>query len=90
MRSVIPYILYHHERWDGRGYPSGLKGELIPVGARIIAIADVFQALTSNRPYRKAFSREEAVRIMKEGAGSQFDPKIVKVFLKLIKDRKIG
>jgi diguanylate cyclase (GGDEF)-like protein len=90
LRSVIPYILYHHERWDGRGYPSGLQGELIPVGARIIAIADVFQALTSNRPYRKAFTKEEAVRIMKEGAGTQFDPKIVKVFLNLIKDKKIG
>ena len=90
LRSVIPYILYHHERWDGRGYPCGLQGELIPVGARIIAIADVFQALTSNRPYRKAFTKDEAVRIMKEGAGSQFDPKIVKVFLKLIKDKKIN
>jgi diguanylate cyclase (GGDEF)-like protein len=89
LRAVIPYILYHHERWDGRGYPSGLKGELIPVGARIIAIADVFQALTSNRPYRKAFTREEAVRIMKEGAGTQFDPRIVKVFLKLIQAKKI-
>jgi diguanylate cyclase (GGDEF)-like protein len=90
LRSVIPYILYHHERWDGRGYPSGLQGELIPVGARIIAIADVFQALTSNRPYRKAFTKDEAVRIMKEGAGTQFDPKIVKVFLKLIKEKKIS
>ncbi len=90
LRSVIPYILYHHERWDGRGYPSGLKGELIPVGARIIAIADVFQALTSNRPYRKAFTKDEAVRIMKEGAGTQFDPKIVKVFLKLIREKKIA
>jgi len=90
LRSVIPYILYHHERWDGRGYPCGLQGELIPVGARIIAIADVFQALTSNRPYRKAFTKDEAVRIMKEGAGSQYDPKIVKVFLKLIKDKKIN
>ncbi len=89
LRSVIPYILYHHERWDGRGYPSGLKGELIPVGARIIAIADVYQALTSNRPYRKAFTREEAVRIIKDGSGTQFDPKIVRVFLKLIKSRKI-
>jgi diguanylate cyclase (GGDEF)-like protein len=90
LRSVIPYILYHHERWDGRGYPSGLKGELIPVGARIIAIADVFQALTSNRPYRKAFTKDEAVKIMKEGAGSQFDPKIVRVFLKLINEKKIS
>ena len=90
LRSVIPYILYHHERWDGRGYPCGLKGELIPVGARIIAIADVFQALTSNRPYRKAFTTEESLRIMKEGAGSQFDPRIVKIFLKLVKAKKIA
>jgi diguanylate cyclase (GGDEF)-like protein len=89
LRSVIPYILYHHERWDGRGYPSGLKGELIPVGARIIAIADVYQALTSNRPYRKAFTREEAIRIIKTGSGSQFDPRIVKVFLGLIKSKKV-
>ncbi|MDD5347123.1 MAG: diguanylate cyclase [Candidatus Omnitrophica bacterium] len=89
LRSVIPYILYHHERWDGRGYPSGLKGQIIPVGARIIAIADVFQALTSNRPYRPAFSTEEAVRIIRQGAGTQFDPKIVKAFLILIRRKKI-
>ncbi len=88
LRSVIPYILYHHERWDGRGYPCGLKADLIPVGARIIAIADVFQALTSNRPYRKAFSWKEAIKIIKEGAGTQFDPKIVRVFLKLIYSKK--
>ena len=89
LRSVIPFILYHHERWDGRGYPSGLKGELIPVGARIIAIADVYQALTSNRPYRKAFSRKEAIRIIKSGSGTQFDPRIVRIFLKLVKAKKI-
>jgi len=88
LRSIIPYILYHHERWDGEGYPCGLKGEVIPVGARIIAIADVFQALTSNRPYRKAFSWEEAIKIIKEGSGTQFDPKIVKLFLKLIYSKK--
>lgn len=88
LHSVIPYILYHHERWDGRGYPAGLKGEAIPLGARIISVADVFQALTSNRPYRKAFSKDEALKIIKEGSGSQFDPKIVKVFLKVLKDKK--
>jgi len=88
LHSVIPLILYHHERWDGKGYPSGLKGDVIPIGARIIAIADVYQALISNRPYRKAFSKEEAIKIIKEGAGSQFDPKIVKAFLKIIKNKK--
>ncbi len=84
LRGIIPYIFYHHERWDGKGYPSGIKGDEIPIGARIIAIADVFQALTSDRPYRKAYSYETAVKIMKSGAGTQFDPKIVDVFLKLL------
>jgi len=89
LRSVIPNILYHHERWDGKGYPSGILADVIPVGARIIAIADVFQALTSNRPYRKAFSKEEAVAIIRQGSGTQFDPKIVRVFLRLIREHKI-
>jgi diguanylate cyclase (GGDEF)-like protein len=88
LHSVIPLILYHHERWDGKGYPTGLKGDVIPVGARIIAIADVYQALISNRPYRKAFSKEEAIKIIREGSGSQFDPKIVKAFLKIIQKKK--
>jgi HD-GYP domain-containing protein (c-di-GMP phosphodiesterase class II) len=86
LRSIIPYILYHHERWDGKGYPTGLRGDVIPVGARIIAIADVYQALISNRPYRKAFSKKEAMKILQEGCGSQFDPKIVKAFLRILKN----
>lgn len=85
LHSVIPFILYHHERWDGKGYPCGLRGEIIPIGARIISIADVYQALISNRPYRKAFSKEEAMKILAEGSGKQFDPKIVNVFLKILK-----
>ena len=88
LHSVIPFILYHHERWDGRGYPSGLKGDLIPVGARIIAIADVYQALISNRPYRKALTRQEALKIIREGSGTQFDPRIVNAFLKIIQKKK--
>lgn len=78
----IPYC--HHERWDGTGYPRGLKGEEIPLAARIFAVADVFDALTSDRPYRKAWSREEAIRYIREQAGSQFDPKVVEVFLREI------
>ncbi len=74
--------LYHHERWDGTGYPYGLKGTQIPLAARIVAIADVFDALTSDRPYRRALSEEEAFKIIEEGAGTHFDPKIVEVFLK--------
>lgn len=88
MHDIVPLVLYHHERWDGKGYPSGLRGEEIPIGARIIAIADVYQALTSNRPYRKAFSKKDALDIIRKGSGTQFDPRIVKVFLKVIKKEK--
>jgi diguanylate cyclase (GGDEF)-like protein len=87
--NIIPLILYHHERWDGKGYPRGLRGEEIPIGARIIAISDVYQALTSHRPYRKkAFSKEEALKIIKDGAGTQFDPKIVPLFLNIVQKEK--
>ena len=81
LRELVPMILYHHERYNGLGYPAGLKGEEIPLGARIIAVADVYQALVSDRPYRGAYSKKEAIKIVKEGSGTQFDPKIVKVFL---------
>ncbi|MDD5729902.1 MAG: diguanylate cyclase [Candidatus Omnitrophica bacterium] len=84
LHGLIPLILYHHERWDGRGYPNGLSGDDIPLGARIIALADVYQALTSDRPYRKAFTKEEAIKIILEGSGTQFDPEIVTVFLKIL------
>ncbi|MDD5492150.1 MAG: diguanylate cyclase [bacterium] len=88
LHGLLPYIVHHHERWDGKGYPSGLKGEDIPVGARIIALADVYQALTSNRPYRKAFKKNEAIQIIKKEAGTQFDPQIVNVFLNVLKKGK--
>ena len=81
---VVDVVLSHHERWDGRGYPNGLKGEDIPIGGRIIAIVDVFDALTSNRPYRRAMSCDEAMEILSEGAGKQFDPALVQCFLKVL------
>lgn len=71
----------HHERWDGTGYPNGLAGEDIPLWGRISAVADVFDALTSRRPYKEPFSNEKAISIMREGRGSQFDPRILEVFL---------
>jgi diguanylate cyclase (GGDEF)-like protein/putative nucleotidyltransferase with HDIG domain len=77
-------ILHHHERWDGSGYPEGLKGEEIPLGARILAIADSFEAMTSARPYRPAWSLEEVVKELRQGAGTQFDPKLVEVFIGII------
>ena len=72
----------HHERWDGKGYPDGLKGEEIPLCARIVAVADVFDALTSERPYKKAFGYDESVRIIIEESGSHFDPDVVSAFIK--------
>lgn len=89
LHNIIPLVMYHHERWDGKGYPMGLKGEEIPIGARVIALADAYQALTSTRPYRKAFSKAEAIRIIKKESGTRFDPKIVKVFLTLSKHLKV-
>jgi len=77
-------ILHHHERWDGSGYPDGLKGEQIPIEARILAIADSFEAMTSARPYRPALSLEEVIKELKQCAGLQFDPKLAEVFIGII------
>jgi len=87
LHNLVPFIFYHHERWDGKGYPSGIKGEDIPMGARIIAIADVYQALISDRPYHKAFSVKKALEIIKNASGKQFDPRIVNIFFKVIKEK---
>lgn len=75
--------LYHHERWDGTGYPVGLRGEEIPLAARIVAVADVYDALSSKRVYKEAFPHEECVEIIRNAAGKQFDPEIVRVFLRI-------
>ena len=74
LHPLIPYCLYHHERFDGKGYPYGLAGEDIPIEGRAVAVADTFDALTSNRPYRKGFDPEKAIGIIIEGRGTQFDP----------------
>jgi diguanylate cyclase (GGDEF)-like protein len=79
--SCLPAILHHHERWDGGGYPAGLKGEAIPVEARILAIADAFDAMTSSRPYRNKLSYKKVLKELKSCSGSQFDPKLVDAFL---------
>ncbi|WP_029322375.1 HD-GYP domain-containing protein [Butyrivibrio sp. AE3004] len=80
---------YHHERWDGKGYPEGLHGEVIPLSARIMAVADVFDALTSARVYKPAFPLEKALEILTEGAGTQFDPKCIEVFMEAIPEVKV-
>ena len=82
---VIPTVKYHHEMWDGNGYPEGLRGEEIPLTARILAVADSFDALRGSRSYRGSVSRDEARRFMMNAAGTQFDPKIVDVFLHNLK-----
>ncbi len=88
LRGALPAILYHHEHWNGSGYPFGLKGEEIPLIARIVAIADVYEALTSDRPYRKAFSKKKALKIIREESGRYFDPFIVGVFLEIVEKKK--
>ena len=72
---------YHHERWDGKGYPAGLSGEGIPLSSRIMAVADVFDALISTRSYKKGFPYEKALEIIREESGSHFDPNVVDAFL---------
>ncbi len=87
LREVLPAILHHHERFDGEGYPSGLQGEEIPVQARIVAVADAFDAMVSERPYKKGFSVRKALQILKSSAGSQFDPAVVNCFCRYMEEK---
>jgi putative nucleotidyltransferase with HDIG domain len=81
LRPALPYVLFHHERWDGRGYPSGRSREQIPRGARIVAVADAFDAMISVRPYRPQLSIRDALTELEDGAGTQFDPDVVRAFV---------
>ena len=81
-----PIVRNHHERWDGRGYPDGLRGEDIPIGARIVGIVDAFDAMVHVRPYRAARTPEKALGELRRGAGKQFDPALVSVFVELVRD----
>ena len=76
-------ILNHHERWDGNGYPNNIAGEKIPLAARIVTLADVYDALISNRSYKKAWREKESIQYLSEQAGHQFDPEIVDIFLSI-------
>jgi putative nucleotidyltransferase with HDIG domain len=90
LQSALDIPLYHHEKWDGTGYPYGLKGDKIPFQARIFAIVDVWDALLTDRPYRDAWPLEKAVTHIKEQSGKHFDPRVVDAFLKIIEeDRKL-
>jgi putative nucleotidyltransferase with HDIG domain len=84
LSDIIPWILHHHERWDGKGYPDGLAGNAIPEAARIIALADVFDAITTGRDYKVALSSEEAIKEIAKNKGTQFDPRLADIFIEMV------
>lgn len=90
LKEALPVVCHHHERYDEQGYPDGLKGEEIPLGARIIAVADSYDAMSSDRPYRKRLSEEECIAGLKKSAGKQLDPRLVEAFLQVLKNRDQG
>lgn len=89
MKDAREIIRHHHEYYDGSGYPDGLRGEDIPLGARIIGVADAFDAMTSNRPYRKALPMDKVIKELKDFSGIQFDPDIVKVLILILREKGI-
>jgi HD-GYP domain-containing protein (c-di-GMP phosphodiesterase class II) len=86
-RFAIPQVLFHHERWDGGGYPSRRRGEEIPIEARVLAVADAYDAMTSPRPYRPALSSERALAEIERCSGTQFDPVVSETFVSLCRER---
>lgn len=88
LQPIRPFIKHHHEWYNGKGYPDGLSGENIPLGARILAVVDAYDAMKSDRPYRKALTEETVIQELKRGNGTQFDPKIVEIFLEILKTIK--
>ncbi|KNY28287.1 metal dependent phosphohydrolase [Pseudobacteroides cellulosolvens ATCC 35603 = DSM 2933] len=87
INNLIDYVIHHHERYDGKGYPDGIAGEDISLGARILCVADSFDAMISDRPYRKSMSIEEAFQELEKCSGSQFDPKIASLFVKIMRNK---
>lgn len=90
LQLVVPGVLYHHERWDGGGYPVGVRGEAIPAEARVLAVVDAFDAMTTDRAYRRALSEAAAVVELERCAGTQFDPEIVGVFAEAWRDGSLA
>ncbi len=84
LSPILPMVLYHQERWDGKGYPAGLKGEEIPLGARIVMAVTAYSAMVTDRPYRQKLNLEDAIDELKRGSGTQFDPKVVDAFVKVL------
>jgi putative nucleotidyltransferase with HDIG domain len=90
LRLAVPAVLYHHERWDGGGYPVGVEGEAIPAEARVLAVVDAFDAMTSDRSYRRAMTEQLAVAELERSAGTQFDPEVVRVFAAAWRDGSLA
>jgi len=90
LRKALPYVLHHHERWDGRGYPDGKAGEEIPLEARVLGVADAFDAMTSARPYRPALTVEAALGEIERCGGTQFDPELARAFVRGWETGEIG
>lgn len=89
LASAIPIIRHHHERWDGFGYPDGLKGEEIPLGARIVAVADAYDAMTTKRVYHSEATPEQAIQEIRMCSGNRYDPRVVQAFLKVVSKEKV-
>ncbi len=87
-KEILPIVMHHHERYDGKGYPDGLSGDAINIGARILAVADVFDAMSSDRPYREGLVLEHVIDLINKEAGHQFDPDVVKAFLSIVRQKK--
>jgi HD-GYP domain-containing protein (c-di-GMP phosphodiesterase class II) len=96
LRSLLPGVLHHHERWDGKGYPHGLAGEQIPLLARILAVADAYDAMSTHRPYRHALPRAQVEEVLRQGAAAQWDRRVIDAFWRcrervhLIRQRGVG
>jgi len=89
MSEMAEFVLSHHERWDGKGYPQGLSGEQIPLESRIIGIADAYDAMVSERSYKKSLTKEEAIKELTENAGTQFNAECVRVFIEKVLTREV-
>ncbi len=90
LQAALPYVLFHHERWDGEGYPTRRRGTEIPLEGRVLAVADAFDAMTSERPYRAALTQEAAVEEVLVCSGTQFDPGVVEAFLAVVEAGEAG
>ena len=90
LRQAVPAVLFHHERWDGLGYPMGVEGDAIPAEARVLALVDAFDAMTTDRSYRRALDQTAAIEELERCAGSQFDPEVVRVFVEAWRDGSLA